>query len=616
MQHRTARRIGAYGVVLLTALSLVLVTADPATALMAPPPPIAVPGSVVAATGAGATTGEVVGGLTATGGVGTLATVSVAQAGVAGTVGVAAAGLYIGSTLGTQVARFAGLPTSGNVVCDAAGLFGSNVGCTTTAKPGYVVNADVTIAPAGYTGGHRSYGVLPYYTCGYSYCNETTKATIQYTVSGPPAGSPGVIVVDAVFTAVPNARDHSWQSNGYVYQRDATGKVTPFGLVGGITASPVHGELVIIDGAKTAGGWWYCSSAGTGCSGWDPASGPWSQVGLGAGISYVGEGTKGREQGSSGDPLRWWRTTWQCSVGAGGALLSEGFRESSPEWPGFPSATCDAGAITSVLVEKLTDGGLTTEITRWTAPDEYVAWASDPATQDCVGGGCQLLLERRSDPTSQRWLSCFANPSLCAQWLPETEAGSQEYRCTYAGVAVAIDECKVYGPTFSDGVYGDPTTGDPVPDPADPTDPSTPEDDACPPPFTWSSMVNPWWYYKGVACALSDAFVPKTDPMTQLAPLAAQASGKAPISWLTGLSDAFTEVPVPGGPSSCPDWNVRVGEDYTENVVCESSFIDALVVARPIITGMMLALAFYPLLRSIWYSILPVVRVTPTSPNV
>lgn len=64
-------------------------------------------------------------------------------------------------------------------------------------------------------------------------------------------------------------------------------------------------------------------------------------------------------------------------------------------------------------------------------------------------------------------------------------------------------------------------------------------------------------------------------------------------------------------PSGCPDWNVNVG-DSSWSAVCDSSFTAAIRGARPFILAGLLAMAFWPLVRGVFYASVPLVKPAPT----
>lgn len=81
-----------------------------------------------------------------------------------------------------------------------------------------------------------------------------------------------------------------------------------------------------------------------------------------------------------------------------------------------------------------------------------------------------------------------------------------------------------------------------------------------------------------------------------------------------GTSSSSGKVSVNGGTASsgCPDWNVKVaGQSWS--AVCDSSFTAAVRSARPFLAAGMLTVAFWPLVRGVFYAAVPLVKPTPTS---
>lgn len=145
--------------------------------------------------------------------------------------------------------------------------------------------------------------------------------------------------------------------------------------------------------------------------------------------------------------------------------------------------------------------------------------------------------------------------------------------------------------------------GDPAPDPVPGTggkpNPSDGAGQQC-----WPSgwgMFNPAeWVLRPLNCA----FVPKTSIQTRVTTLIPTISGKPPFSWLGGPMVG------PGG-GACPSWTVHVAA-LSKNVVCDSPFIAAVRGARLPLFGLVASAMIWPLLRSLWYASIPILRATPT----
>lgn len=276
-------------------------------------------------------------------------------------------------------------------------------------------------------------------------------------------------------------------------------------------------------------------------------------------IIYWPVGNPARPAEQSSDPVRVWETRWQCPSASASSLRSEGFLESWPEWPMYPDAECAGGLIPQwVEVWEVTPTGEAEDVLleSWTPTQPLLDWQTN--YPQCVDGSCRLLLSR-IDPTTGLRLSCFANPSLCLDWWT-SPTRADEYECTYGGGVVALDECAAYAPTFNvatgvdvqtetgpkpageTGPYADPATGEPVPaDNPTPAPEAGTSEDACPPPFSWTALFNPWWYYKGFTCGLEWAFVPPAGQIqTEVQVTTEVLSTRPPWSLVEPIGAVFT----------------------------------------------------------------------------
>lgn len=504
-----------------------LVLGDPyapqAMAFQPPPPPVSFPSSVLSGvnSSAGNTFDATTWNKTLTNNPKALPT-----GGTAGKVGGQAAGgaaavaLLLGIDVGTNIAGVIGLPTSGSFVCDLSTLVGTTYGCAPVAAPEYVPNSDLppSVAPGFTPGTGQVWTAFPSRLIGWE------------LVSGPAFGATGAQ------TATVRATASGWTEGSAFTAVEVwcTGGASPITTIGVSLSStqPI----------RQVGGTFTCAAgfdhirfpAGT----FNPA------------LRWYPEGHTLRPPQIDADPWRWWRTTWQCSTGSpGGQTSSAAFRETDPEWPSFPTAQCDPGAIvTSVLVEQLTEGGLTTTLLEWTAPETLTDFAA--ANPECVGGGCELLLMRIDEVTGKR-LSCHVDASLCVGWQTdlETPPATERFECIYGGQVVALAECKVYNFEPDQPLYNDPATGEPAPQ----TDPEAPgQSNQCPPPFSWTSLFNPWWYYKSATCALEWAFVPPPSS-TSLNRIRVAIGGTPPAVFAAELTGFFDGLTVPAGSCQGPE---------------------------------------------------------------
>lgn len=312
--------------------------------------------------------------------------------------------------------------------------------------------------------------------------------------------------------------------------------------------------------------------------------------------------------GPVGSPLRTVHTVADCKpIDGVGAIthteaVSGSFRETDPVMPDAPPAACPVGSSlvgvhTRVVSPGLADVGLAD----WTAP---AALTGLPGLYpDCVGVVCELALRRL--PGS---VSCAANGTLCQGWFTDP-AKATDYECMFGRYPVALVECTTLAPAFEPSPsLGDPVTGAPTLVPPVVVDPA----DDCPPKFGLS-MLTPWWAYKAVGCALSAAFVPSAETMVRVKGVPGQLGTIPPMVWVGDASSWVHEWSMPSGVPACPDWGVETPGGARVQVLCGSSYGDKLMSLRPLFTFFMLSLAFAPLLRSLWYSVFPILSPVPIS---
>lgn len=118
--------------------------------------------------------------------------------------------------------------------------------------------------------------------------------------------------------------------------------------------------------------------------------------------------------------------------------------------------------------------------------------------------------------------------------------------------------------------------------------------------YKWSWNPSSW-----VSRQLHCAFVPKSDYKADAKAAAANFAARVPF--------AFPATIGAPGSSGCPDWRVKVLDDLDENFICDSSFTAAILNVRAPLFGLVSTAMVWPLLRSVWYASIPVLRVTPSS---
>lgn len=487
----------AVAVAMVVASGLVLgPQADAARAWVTPPPVVSAPSSVLGAAAGTASTDVAVGGLTASGGaaVGTGTAAAGVSAGAAGAT--VAAGLAIGTYGGQMVVRV--LPstwvtTSGSTWCDLQWLIDANASCAQTGLPaGQAPNSDIGNDPQGWAGGVQTVTSSrgAWTATAASGTGQGIRADVVATAG---YGQPGNVALTLSGSGAGVPAGKYDQVMWTIYRRNANGSETS------ATSSVDH---------------WYAGGP-------DVVKHTWSgDVGRVEVIdSYTNNvlatwypvGHPSRPASPDPNPARWFVASWSCADGSVGNASSSTFHETDASFPAVPPATC-AGAVATYQVQMVSSSGITTQIISWTAPDVVRDWGNTQAAKE---GTATLNLWLTDAQTGAR-ISCQDNPSLCADWWAETEQGTaaqSEYDCTYAGAEVALSECTVYAHAYDLGTYSDPRTGEPGSSPAPNPDPGA-QDDGCPPPFSWTSVFNPWWYYKGAVCAMQQVFVPKAQLQT------------------------------------------------------------------------------------------------------
>lgn len=463
--------------------------------------------------------------------------------------GTAALALMLGLDIGTNIAGVVGLPTSGSFICDLSTALGTGYGCTPVPGPDYPPNSDLgVVRPGMVNDGRIVYGRdmlgpgLHYATMELANIRNETVTGLEFDLV--PLAVNGS---QSVTTLVGRCLD---VATGTVTNSVALNTFNPYG--GGTVTYPA--------GATQATSWrvdcavgrvlqWVSVSSWSGNEEWQGA--------------YLTEANPAREPTPEQDPLRWWRVTWECSTGGPGVRQSSPFRETDPEWPGFPTTQCDAGTLTRVLIEQLTENGPTTTLLDWAIPDTVRDWMN--TNPQCAGGGCVLELERL-DPETGRWLDCHAAASLCLDWQAQPQK-EDTFRCAYGGEVVSLDECRVY-PFAAEAPerIGSPNPDvppEPAPAPSPDAQPEPQPSPDCPPPFTWTSMFNPWWYFKVGTCVAEWAVIPPPGSVdTHMADLREGLNEKAPFSVIAVVPEATANIGEGWG-SSCealPDFSAIEGK--------------------------------------------------------
>lgn len=275
----------------------------------------------------------------------------------------------------------------------------------------------------------------------------------------------------------------------------------------------------------------------------------------------------------------------------------------------------------------------------WTGADTTVPDTTLPACPDgdglgaidVQGSGSAAGFSENDDgyDPSQYPDACLAESAACTVTWQQSEGKSwvdvdassvptehgNGYRCelkTGSGVEVqVVDDSLCPAPTGSDDDTSTKTQGPP----SDFTLPDGTDLSSCFP-NGWG-LLNPIeWVEKPAICAIEYSLPKLFEPTdTTEADLQAEldaAETKAPLSYVLGFPSWISGLTGVGTQSSCPDWTVTV-DGQTFGIVCSSEFIQQLHDERPVTLTLMMVTAFGGFLWSLWYAVLPVFRVGPSS---
>lgn len=301
----------------------------------------------------------------------------------------------------------------------------------------------------------------------------------------------------------------------------------------------------------------------------------------------------------------------------------------SAEYPGSIPWTGD--------VTKTTGGGAPETVGSFdTDPDLFEAW------RDCFGP-TGVICKTEVYVDGQR---CVIGRDVCIIWPRINRGEPERVECRFGAHSIGTEYCnplkQAYGtgtkfdtqtdveiitnPDWDPEVKPDPTTPPdpnpttnptptppptpqpptPVPNPDPPTEvvPETTEKNCVVDAVSWNPLQ---WVYVPVKCAIKWAFIPKTSIPVRTTRIKTTFDGKFP----------FTVPAMIGGMGSgtgggCPDWNVIVDSD-TWSAVCNSSFTAAVRGARGFLFAGMVAAAFWPLVRGLFFASVPIIKPVPTS---
>lgn len=272
-----------------------------------------------------------------------------------------------------------------------------------------------------------------------------------------------------------------------------------------------------------------------------------------------------------------------------------------------------------------------TQLPVWSTP---VA-PSDPSTPMCdpgkSSGGCVLSVELDGK-------GCEAGNVECENWaeIQKQDPNNTRLKCRFGPYTLPMSACNLLEQAYRVGgaiatelnTDGDPATrddnnyaGQPVPQPA-PGSVAAPGPGAVPGtggqlgpqadaeqkecfPSGWG-MLNPVeWVMKPVGCALDAAFKPKREIQPRITAMQGQFANKVPISWFGGTMQG-----VSGG--SCPtNWGIEVAGQHV-SFICGTPAEGIVLAFRPVLGAMLIIAALWPLIRSLFYSAIPILKVNPS----
>lgn len=331
-------------------------------------------------------------------------------------------------------------------------------------------------------------------------------------------------------------------------------------------------------------------------------------------------------------------TNWDCRTNDGSYTYS--FSKTVTKTPVAVAPACPPG---SQLVKhdiKLDAPGTAGDATLDAGEETPGAAAQYPGCLGAASMGCTLQILVDGQP-------CTATRTDCQKWPAVSGITPSRVQCQWGTYAVPLANCTALSNAYQteSGVVFDPRAGtwvavdsygqpvQPNPEPWNPVNPNpavgttpgtatppgtgtgtgtpgfpvtgtSPASDNCSAPsWSWNPVE---WVKNPVVCALVDTFVPKTDVAARMTTIQSLATTHPPFSW-------FQPVLIGPSGSGCPDWTISIPGVMEKNVVCESSFTAAIVGARTPMFTLLSAAMVWPLIRSLWYAAIPILRVTPSS---
>jgi len=316
----------------------------------------------------------------------------------------------------------------------------------------------------------------------------------------------------------------------------------------------------------------------------------------------------------SADPDRQWRCDTTYTNGSKSSATSATFRESGSKFPDLPMVPNVLGLVADTMsCSMVTPDGSAPEVKvreEQTTPEYKRERQEYP---ECEGMTCQLELYKGEK-------ACHTDVAACADWATDPNK-SDSYRCRYGPYPVALDECSVYGPTFTPEAQrvglqlGNPTTGAPQPNMTpnrvpgkDAQNFGTPVQDPASSrecfPSGWG-VFNPLeWVQRPVMCALEWAFVPKPSAILANTQKIDGALGTSGLGTLMRNATQLGAIPIPG--NGCGGIPLKFDLGGSKGVNVDTHLLNACpgttlapvaAVAHTILAGLIVTLSFLSILR-------------------
>lgn len=324
-------------------------------------------------------------------------------------------------------------------------------------------------------------------------------------------------------------------------------------------------------------------------------------------------------------------TSFQCQDANGAVYNYSISQQGAASWPvpicpeGTRLKSYDVKHSNGVGTPGRTLGGATVKDSALAAYPDCVATGCALSVyvdgEKCAVGraDCEIWSQIRSKQPSRvlcKWGSYTVNSTNC---LSLAESFKSERGTIYdpnSDSHVSIDEDGEPAPNINPTPWN-PQNPNPVPGTPPGTEPDTGTDTGTGTGGFPNTGTNPelegencmagfwgWNPVDWVLIPLKCAFVPTKPVMQRVDTVTLALDDKIPMVWFTPITAG------PGG-GSCPDWRVQV-EGVDKNVICESSFTAAIRGARTPLFNLVSVAMVWPLLRGIWYGLIPIVRVTPS----